>query len=54
VVFWISVSMITPLVLLVCLFNERRRCLHDFLVGTVVINNDVRAASLRSMRRPTV
>jgi uncharacterized RDD family membrane protein YckC len=54
VVFWISVSMITPLVLLVCLFNERRRCLHDFMVGTVVINNDVRAASLRSMRRPTV
>jgi uncharacterized RDD family membrane protein YckC len=54
VVFWITVSMITPLVLLVCLFNERRRCLHDFLVGTVVINNDVRAASLRSMRRPTV
>ena len=54
VVFWITVSMITPLVLLVCLFNERRRCLHDFLVGTVVINNEVRAASLRAVRRPTV
>ena len=25
VVFWITVSMLTPLVLLVCLFNERRR-----------------------------
>jgi uncharacterized RDD family membrane protein YckC len=54
VVFWITVSMITPLILLVCLFNERRRCLHDILVGTVVINNEVRAASLRATRRPTV
>jgi len=52
VVFWITVSMITPLVLLVCLFNERRRCLHDMLVGTVVINNQARAAALRGTRRP--
>jgi uncharacterized RDD family membrane protein YckC len=52
VVFWITVSMITPLILLVCLFNERRRCLHDILVGTVVINNDARAASMRAARRP--
>jgi len=51
VVFWVTVSMITPLVLLVCLFNERRRCLHDILVGTVVINNEVRTASLRASRR---
>ena len=54
VVFWITVSMITPLVLLVCLFNERRRCLHDILVGTVVINSQARAASLRASRRPAV
>jgi uncharacterized RDD family membrane protein YckC len=52
VVFWITVSMITPLILLVCLFNERRRCLHDILVGTVIINNDARAASLRAARWP--
>jgi uncharacterized RDD family membrane protein YckC len=52
VVFWITVSMITPLILVVCLFNERRRCLHDILVGTVIINNEVRAATLRSARRP--
>jgi uncharacterized RDD family membrane protein YckC len=52
VVFWVTVSMITPLVLLVCLFNERRRCLHDMLVGTVVINNQARAAALRVSRRP--
>jgi uncharacterized RDD family membrane protein YckC len=53
VVFWVTVSMITPLVLLVCLFNERRRCLHDMLVGTVVINNASRSADLAAaMRRP--
>jgi uncharacterized RDD family membrane protein YckC len=33
------------------LFNERRRLLHDMLVGTVVINNPVRAQVLRQMRR---
>ena len=53
VVFWITVSAITPLVLIVCLFNERRRCLHDFLVGTVIINNAERSAALRTVRRPT-
>jgi uncharacterized RDD family membrane protein YckC len=47
IVFWITVSAITPLILLVCLFNERRRCLHDILVGTVIINNAARAAALR-------
>ena len=52
VVFWVTVSMVTPLVLLVCLFNERRRCLHDMLVGTVVINNQARTAALRVSRRP--
>jgi uncharacterized RDD family membrane protein YckC len=51
VVFWVTVSMLTPFVLLVCLFNERRRCLHDMLVGTVVINNAARSASLRASRR---
>ena len=50
VVFWVTVSMLTPFVLLVCLFNERRRCLHDMLVGTVVINNAARAAALRASR----
>ena len=51
VVFWITVSAITPLILLVCLFNVRRRCLHDILVGTVVINNAERSAALRAARR---
>ena len=47
VVYWISVSALTPLVLLVALFNERKRLLHDILVGTVVINNPARAEALR-------
>ena len=48
IVFWITVSVLTPLVLLVCLFNDRRRCLHDMLVGTVIINNELRASALRA------
>src|SRR5712691_11495708 len=51
IVFWITVSMLTPLVLIVSLFNDRRRCLHDMLVGTIVINNAVRAGSLRATAR---
>ena len=43
VVFYISVSVLTPFVLLLGLFNSRRRLLHDFVLGTVVINNSIRA-----------
>lgn len=50
VCFWVSVSIFTPFVLLVALFNDRRRLLHDFLVGTVVVNNEVRADALRRRR----
>jgi uncharacterized RDD family membrane protein YckC len=46
-VYWISVSMLTPLILVVGFFNSRGRLLHDILVGTVVINNPARAAALR-------
>jgi uncharacterized RDD family membrane protein YckC len=42
VLFWISVSILSPLVVLVGLFNGRRRLLHDILLGTVVINSSVR------------
>jgi len=48
VLFWLSVTMLTPFILLVCFFNERRRLLHDILLGTVVINNGRRAAMLRA------
>jgi uncharacterized RDD family membrane protein YckC len=42
VLFWLSVSFFTPLILLVGLFNGRRRLLHDMMLGTVVINSSVR------------
>src|SRR5207247_6340974 len=51
IVFWITVSALTPLILLVGLFNERRRLLHDMVVGTIVINNEVRAGALRTLSR---
>lgn len=47
VVFWVSISIFTPLIVFVCFFNDRRRLLHDMIVGTVVINNEVRASVLR-------
>jgi uncharacterized RDD family membrane protein YckC len=51
IVFWITVSFLTPFILLVALFNNRRRLLHDMLVGTAVINNPVRAQVLRQTQR---
>ena len=42
VLFWVSISFLTPLIVLVGLFNGRRRLLHDFVLGTVVINSSVR------------
>jgi uncharacterized RDD family membrane protein YckC len=42
VLFWISISVFSPFVLLIGLFNARRRQLYDFVLGTVVINNSVR------------
>ena len=53
VFFWLSVSALTPFVLLVCFFNERRRLLHDILLGTVIVNDARRArhAARRDGRR---
>jgi uncharacterized RDD family membrane protein YckC len=48
IVFWFSVSALTPFILLVCFFNERRRLLHDIVLGTIVINNARRASMLRA------
>jgi uncharacterized RDD family membrane protein YckC len=47
IVYWITVSFLTPFILLIAFFNERRRLLHDMLVGTIVINNGQRAGALR-------
>jgi uncharacterized RDD family membrane protein YckC len=43
VLFWISISVFTPLILLIGPFNARRRLAHDIVLGTVVINNSVRS-----------
>jgi uncharacterized RDD family membrane protein YckC len=51
VLFWISVSTLTPFILLVGFFNERRRLLHDILLGAVVINNEARANMLKAAPR---
>ena len=42
VLFWVSISFLTPFIVLVGLFNGRRRLLHDIVLGTVVINSSVR------------
>jgi uncharacterized RDD family membrane protein YckC len=46
VVFWLSVSLLTPFILVIGLLNGRRRLLHDMVLGTVIINNPARAAAL--------
>ena len=50
VLYWISMTFLTPLVLLVGLFNGRRRLLHDIILGTVVINSSVRTQVAPSAR----
>ena len=51
VLFWVSMSMLTPLVAIVGLLNSRKRLLHDLIIGTVVVNEESRAAYLRGDRR---
>lgn len=41
VLFWAGNAVLTPLVLLVALFTERKRTLHDLLLGTVVTRSDI-------------
>jgi len=44
--FWVSMSFLTPLVLIVGLLNGRKRLLHDMVLGTVVINRSMRVATV--------
>ena len=39
IVFYVSVALTGWLVLVVALFNNQRRTLHDYLCGTIVIND---------------
>ena len=50
VLFWVSTSFLTPLVLLAGLFNGRRQLLHDLVLGTVIINSSVRSQVAPSAR----
>ena len=50
VLYWVSMTFLTPLVLLIGLFNGRRRLLHDIILGTVVINSSVRTQVVPSPR----
>ncbi|PTW61312.1 putative RDD family membrane protein YckC [Breoghania corrubedonensis] len=43
VLFWVSFTMITPLVLLVSLFSNKKRLLHDIIVDGVVVNSSALA-----------
>ena len=49
--YWVSVSVLTPLVVLVGLFNGRRRLLHDIVLGTVVINSNAGAPDMAPLTR---
>jgi uncharacterized RDD family membrane protein YckC len=40
VFFWAANAVLTPLILLVSLFTDHKRTLHDLLLGTVVIRDD--------------
>ncbi|MEQ8697586.1 MAG: RDD family protein [Bauldia litoralis] len=46
-IFWFSVGLLTPFILLVGLFTRRRQLLHDLLLGTIVVNS----APLRSFEK---
>jgi uncharacterized RDD family membrane protein YckC len=50
VLFWVTISFLSPLVLLVGLFNGRRRLLHDVILGTLVINSSVRTQVVPTAR----
>ena len=50
ILYWVSISFLTPLVLLVGLFNGRRRLLHDIVLGTVIINSNAAAAVVQTTR----
>lgn len=37
--FWFSVAILTPLILLVALFTDRKQLLHDLVIGTVAVRS---------------
>ena len=41
VLFWAGNVLLTPLILLVTLFADRKRALHDLLLGTVIVRSEI-------------
>ncbi|MBK1711063.1 hypothetical protein CKO17_18855 [Marichromatium gracile] len=39
--YWFSVTILTPFILLVSLFSAKKRMLHDMAIGTVVVRSDM-------------
>ena len=39
--YWLSMVFLSPLVLVVSLLNDRKRCLHDIVLNTVILNTGV-------------
>jgi uncharacterized RDD family membrane protein YckC len=37
--FWVSVAILTPLILIVALFTSRKQLLHDLVLGTVAVRS---------------
>lgn len=44
--------LLTPFIVLVSLFNERKRLLHDIVLGTVIINSSVNIAESSPQQAP--
>lgn len=51
VLYWVSVSVLTPFSILIGLLTPRRQLLHDLVLGTVVINTTARAGYVEQRRQ---
>ncbi|HWJ75983.1 MAG TPA: RDD family protein [Kaistia sp.] len=47
ILYWVSISLLTPFILLIGLFSNRKRLLHDMLLSTVIMNRDPLTRSRR-------
>lgn len=47
ILYWVLISLLTPLVLIVGLMSNRKRLLHDMLLGTIVVNAEPLRRDLR-------
>lgn len=50
VLYWVSVSLLTPFIVLVGLFNRRSQLLHDMVLGTVFVKTSAGLPTVQPMR----